>query len=154
MTTSPFIRQIIHWFEIHLDIILYRLLFINIEARKLFFKKCVPFHFLHGLFPTHFLTNRGTKKGTPLRKSEKAYLKQPLQKKRCSRPAHVCHAVGHVPEHLMHMHAYSESTMLRAIHTPAAPAWARPRVMPAPSPPQYSPLISVSSVSDSFGRAE
>jgi hypothetical protein len=46
------------------------------------------------------------------------------------------------------------SAIARAIQTPAAAAWARPRVTPAPSPPQYRPEISVSSVSLSFGRAE
>ena len=55
----------------------------------------------------------------------------------------------------MERHTAGErSIMPRAIHTPAAPAWARPLVIPAPSPPQYSPEISVSKASESFGRAD
>jgi len=48
----------------------------------------------------------------------------------------------------------SFSTISRAIQTPHALACAKPRVIPAPSPPTYNPEISVSNRSFSFGRAE
>ena len=44
--------------------------------------------------------------------------------------------------------------MARAAWTPEAPAWARPRVTPAPSPAAKKPGMAVSSSSVSWSRAE
>ena len=49
---------------------------------------------------------------------------------------------------------YSRAQMARAVWTPEAPAWARPRVTPAPSPAAKKPGRAVSSSGVSWRRAE
>ena len=48
---------------------------------------------------------------------------------------------------------YFLEIILRAIHTPFAPACAQPLVIPAPSPPTNNPLTAVSKYLSHFGRA-